>query len=214
VILHRINFSTGDERLGFPKIDVVGFPEVARQFRGKPSLQIQKLHVIATAEGDVAGLALPQAFAPNFESALSTLPLLPRRRYSQYRMRTHEEAADLLVVETARLEALGQLRIEFLVAEVGEIPRLALLAALDEYPEHLAEEFRRADRRRQLSPLPRELMVSDEHAKNSGASERRFANRPLDGLRLYLVSLVEDLLYPSDHVCPLSDFPGGLSIAR
>jgi hypothetical protein len=129
-------------------------------------------------------------------------------------MRTLKEIPDIPVRDAARLELPRQLGVEFLVAEVGEIPRLALLAALDEHPEHLAEEFRRADRRRQLSPLPRELMVSDEHAKNSGASERCFANRPLDGLRLYLVALVEDLLYSSDYVWPLSDLPGGLSIAR
>jgi hypothetical protein len=129
-------------------------------------------------------------------------------------MRTLEEIPDIPVRDAARLEVLGQPGIQLLIGEVGKIARLALLAALDEQPEHLAEEFRRADRRRQLSPLPRELMVRDEHAKNSGASKRCLANGPLDGLRLYLIALVKELLYPSDYVWPLSDLPGGLSIAR
>jgi hypothetical protein len=66
-------------------------------------------------------------------------------------MRTHEEAADLIVGQATCLEALGQLGIQLLIGEVGKIARLALLGALDEHPEHLAEEFRRADRRSQLS---------------------------------------------------------------
>jgi hypothetical protein len=163
-----------------------------------------------------SGLALPQACAPNVEAATYIKRGLSSLAFAigGYRMRTLEEIPDIPVRDAARLEVLGQPGIQLLIGEVGKIARLALLAALDEQPEHLAEEFRRADRRRQLSPLPRELMVSDEHAKNSCASKRCLANRTLDDLRLYLVALVEELLYSSDHVCPLSDFPGRLAIAR
>ncbi|HEX3451112.1 MAG TPA: hypothetical protein VHS97_22850 [Isosphaeraceae bacterium] len=83
---------------------------------------------------------------------------------------------------------------------MGEVTRFALLAALDEDPDNLAEEFCRADRRRHLSPLSSELSVSHEHPNNFRLIERGLVYGPLDGFRLYLLALVKELLYPSDHV--------------
>jgi hypothetical protein len=100
-------------------------------------------------------------------------------------MWTQEEIPHLTVTEASGLEARTNCGIEFVVAEVGEVSRFALLAALDEDPDDLAEEFRRADCRPHLSPFPSELSIGQEHANDFRLTERRCGNRLFDCLRLY-----------------------------